>query len=155
MAKGLYRPENPEKYMGDPNKIRFLSAWERNFMVFCDTNPDVIQWSSEEIKIPYYHPFKKRVAMYIPDFIIKYRNKAGEVKTEVVEIKPAKESMLKPKMTNYDKVCLVLNTAKWQAARLLCDKHGIVFRILTEKGSMTVGLDGKPIQLTEQGLFKK
>jgi len=155
MAKGLYTPLNPGKYMGDPRKIRFLSAWEQRVMVFCDTNPHVIQWGSEEMKIPYLNPIKKKVCMYIPDFIIRYKNKAGAIITEVVEVKPSKEALLKAKMTNYDKVCLVINTAKWQAARILCDKHGVTFRILTEKGSMTVDPNGLPIQLTDQGLFKK
>lgn len=154
MAKGLYTPTNPQKYMGDPTKIRFLSAWELRFMHFCDNHPDVVQWGSEEFKIPYVNPIKKKVAMYIPDFIVKYK-KGNKIFTEVVEIKPAKEAVLRPRMSNYDKVCLVINTAKWQAARIYCDKYGVTFRILTEKGSMTVDQNGMPIMLTEQGLFKK
>lgn len=154
MAKGLYTPIHPEKYLGDPTKIRFLSAWELRFMQFCDKNPDVTQWGSEEFKIPYFNPVKRKVCMYIPDFIVRYR-KGDKIITEVIEIKPAKEAVLKPKMSNYDKVCLVINTAKWQSARIYCDKYGVTFRILTERGSMTVDQKGLPVVLTEQGLFKK
>lgn len=154
MAKGIYTPINPEKYMGDPSKIRYLSSWEHRFMYACDMNPSIIQWGSEEFKIPYVNPIKKKVCMYIPDFIVRYK-KEGQIYTEVVEIKPAKEAVLRPRMSNYDKVCLVINTAKWQAARIYCDKYGVTFRILTEKGSMTVDRQGMPVVLTEQGLFKK
>lgn len=155
MAKGLFTPKNPSKYLGDPTKIRFMSAWELRVMNFFDESVDVIKWGSEEFKIPYAHPIKNKVCMYIPDFIVKYKNKAGLPITEVVEVKPAKEAFIQPRMTNYDKVCLVVNTAKWQAARIYCDKYNIVFRILTEKGSLTVDHSGKAIMLTEQGLFRK
>jgi len=51
--KGKYTPENPRKYKGKTENIIYRSLWERKFMVFCDKNPNVIQWSSEEIIIPY------------------------------------------------------------------------------------------------------
>ena len=60
MAKGLFRPTRPEKYLGDITKIRFMSSWERSFMVFCDTNPNVIKWGSEEFKIKYFNPIKNK-----------------------------------------------------------------------------------------------
>lgn len=60
MAKGLFKPEHPEKYMGDITKIRFLSSWELRFMHFCDSNPNVISWGSEEIRIQYWNPIKKK-----------------------------------------------------------------------------------------------
>jgi hypothetical protein len=155
MAKGIYTPINPHKYLGDPSKIRFLSAWERRFQVFCDTNESVLGWASEEIKIPYYNPFKKKVCSYIPDFLVKYKDAQGNLKTEIVEIKPIKETVIRNKMTTYDQVCLVTNVAKWQATKAFCDKYGVVFRIMTEAGSFSVDNTGKAIPLTEQGLFKK
>lgn len=155
MAKGLYTPINPEKYMGDPNKIRFLSAWEQRVMSVFDLNPSVVQWGSEEIKIPYYNPFKKKVCMYLPDFIVKYKDSKDNLKIEVVEVKPVKETLVRNKMTTYDKVCLVTNAAKWQAARAFCDKYNVAFRIMTEAGSFYVDQTGKAIPMTEQGLFRK
>jgi hypothetical protein len=132
MAKGLFTPKNVSKYMGDPTKIRFLSSWELKFMQFCDVNPNILQWGSEEFKIQYWHPIKARLANYLPDFIIKYRNAKGEVFTEVIEIKPKKQSVIGKNMSTYDKVQLVINQAKWTAAVAVCNSHGIKFRVLTE-----------------------
>jgi hypothetical protein len=133
MAKGLYKPLNPEKYLGDITKIRFLSSWEMTFMRFCDTNPNVVSWGSEEFKVPYFNPVKGKVCNYIPDFIIKYKDAEGNIITEVIEIKPLKESVLKPKMSTYDKVALVINHAKWTACKAMCDSANIRFRVLTEQ----------------------
>jgi hypothetical protein len=132
MAKGLFRPLNPEKYLGNIEKIRFLSSWERHFMVMCDTNPSILRWGSEEFKIPYLNPIKSKICSYIPDFIIKYKDRDGNIITEVIEIKPSKEAMIRPKMSNYDKVAVVLNHAKWTAAKAFCDARGIRFRVVTE-----------------------
>jgi hypothetical protein len=133
MAKGLYTPQHPEKYLGDPRKIRFLSSWELSFMNFCDTNPNVIAWGSEEFRVKYFNPVKNKVCDYIPDFIVKYKDAQGNIITEVIEIKPLKEAVQKPKMSAYDKVALVINHAKWTAAKAMCDAAGIRFRVLTEQ----------------------
>ena len=131
--KGLYTPENPQKYLGDPRKIRYLSSWEYNFMRNCDTNANILSWGSEEFKIQYWNPVKNRVANYFPDFIIKYRDQAGVVITEVIEIKPYKQSVTTKNMSTYDKLSLIVNHAKWQAAVAVCESHGIRFRVVTER----------------------
>ena len=133
MAKGLYTPVNPEKYLGDISKIRFLSAWELKFMNFCDLNPNVVAWGSEEFRVKYFNPVKNKVCDYIPDFIIKYKDAVGNIVTDVIEIKPLKESVIKPKMSNYDKVAVVVNHAKWTACKAMCDAAGIKFRVITEQ----------------------
>src|SRR5574343_634128 len=113
MAKGLYRPINPEKYLGDPTKVRFLSSWELKFMEMCDKNPNISKWGSEEFKIPYWNPVKNKMCSYIPDFIIKYKNRHGVILTEVIEIKPNSQASLIGKKSTYDKVQLVINHSKW------------------------------------------
>lgn len=142
MAKGMYTPKHPEKYRGDPSKIRFLSSWEARFMVFCDTNPNVLEWASEEIRIKYWHPIKKKVCDYVPDFLIKYRNTSGVLVTKIVEIKPAKEDPSKikkgsigrrKKVSTYDIAMMIINEAKWTSARAFCAKAGIDFVVLTEQ----------------------
>lgn len=132
MAKGLYTPIYPEKYVGDPSKIRFLSSWEARFMTFCDTNPNVIEWASEEVHVKYFHPVKQKICNYIPDFIVKYRDKNGNIITEMIEIKPLKQAVISKRMTNYEKVSYVINQAKWEAARAYCEKANIRFRVLTQ-----------------------
>ena len=72
------------------------------------------------------------MASYIPDFIIKYQDKTGKLITEVIEIKPKKQSVISKRMSTYDKVQLVINHAKWTAAKAFCDQHSINFRVLTE-----------------------
>lgn len=133
MAKGIFTPINPQKYLGDVNKIRFLSSWERYFMDFCDTNPNVIGWSSEELKIPYFNPIKNCVSHYWVDFVVKFKQTNGTIVTEAIEIKPMKQSVVGKNMSTYDQVQLVINNAKWTAAKALCDAHGIKFRVVTEQ----------------------
>jgi hypothetical protein len=133
MAKGLFTPTRPEKYLGDIRKIRFLSSWELNFMRNCDSNPNILQWGSEEFKIQYWNPIKNRVAFYFPDFIIKYKDAQGKILTEVIEIKPLKQSVVTKKTSTYDMIHLAVNQAKWAAAVAVCNSHGIHFRVVTEQ----------------------
>lgn len=92
--KGKYRPQNPEKYMGDNRNIIYRSMWERKCMKYFDNNPSIIKWASEELAIPYYDSLGKRVRNYYPDFLIKIKNKQGIQKTHLIEVKPSKD--LKP-----------------------------------------------------------
>jgi hypothetical protein len=130
--KGQYIPKNPQKYLGDPTKIRFLSSWERRFMEFCDMNPNVLAWGSETFRVQYYNPIKQKICTYLPDFMIKFKDRDGNVINRVIEIKPKKEAMITKKMTTYDKVCLVVNQAKWTACKAICESYGVDFKVYTE-----------------------
>ena len=46
--KGKFRPNNRKKYRGDITKIVYRSLWERKFMVYCDTNPDIVEWAQRK-----------------------------------------------------------------------------------------------------------
>ena len=63
--KGIYKPTNPKKYVGNPNNIIYRSLLERRFMVYCDNNPGIIQWASEELPIRYYNPIDKKWHRYV------------------------------------------------------------------------------------------
>ena len=136
--KGIYKPENPKKYIGNPNMIVYRSLWERKLMRYCDTNGKVIKWASEEIVIPYYNPVKKRMAKYYPDFYMEVINKEEKREKILIEVKPLKETM-PPKYKRRTKNVLIAeamysqNTAKWAAAREFCLDQGWTFRIMTEK----------------------
>ncbi len=132
MAKGLYTPINPQKYLGDPTKIRYLSSWELNFMRNLDLNPHVIEWASEEFRIPYFKPTTQKIHHYIPDFYVKYTNAKGQIFREIIEIKPRKQAVTSKKMSTYDAVQIAINRAKWTATKAFCDNHNIKFRVLTE-----------------------
>ena len=39
--QGKFKPQNPEKYKGDPMNIIFRSSWERIFCNWCDKNSKI------------------------------------------------------------------------------------------------------------------
>jgi len=133
--KGLYKPTNPKKYVGNPNQIVYRSLLERRFMRYCDLNPDIEYWASEELPIRYYNPLDKKYHRYFPDFIIK------TIKNDkfVIEIKPsrqtAKPKTPKKKTKSYVRESFeyIKNQAKWSAAKAYCEDKGMKFKLITEK----------------------
>jgi hypothetical protein len=78
MAKyyqGRFKPKNPKKYMGDPTNIIYRSGWEFKLMRYLDVHPDVIEWGSEELIVPYRSPIDGRMHRYFPDFLVKQINR--------------------------------------------------------------------------------
>lgn len=135
---GKYKPINYKKYKGDPTKIYYRSLWERRFMVYCDNNPNIIEWGSEEIIIPYRSPVDKKVHRYFPDFYIKYKNSQGKILREIIEVKPKAQCLppKKPKRQTkkfkYKVLTYIINQAKFEAAGEFCKQRDMGFRILTE-----------------------
>jgi hypothetical protein len=101
-------------------------------MRFCDSNDHIISWSSESLVIPYINPLTGKKTRYIPDFLIQYRNKHNKVVTELIEIKPKKQSVLESKANNRDRAIVAVNYAKWAAAQKWCQRNGLTFRVITE-----------------------
>ena len=89
--KGKYRVKNYKKYKGDPTGVIYRSLWERKFMKWCDNNPNVLQWWSEELAIPYKDPVTKRWRRYFPDFWMKVQEQNGQVKSYLIEVKPKRQ----------------------------------------------------------------
>jgi hypothetical protein len=137
--QGRFVPRNPYKYKGNVENIIFRSSWEQSFCQFLDNNPNVLEWASEEISIPYVKPTTGRVHKYFPDYWIKYKDKSGRVIQELIEIKPDNQTKTpgrrgKNKKTQLrESVTYAVNLAKWQAAANFCNKYGMKFRLLTEK----------------------
>ena len=101
-------------------------------MTLLDNHPNVIQWASESITIPYINPLTGKRSTYIPDFFVLYKDKMGRERAELIEVKPAKEAIAENAKSKKDRAAVLLNTAKWAAAMTYCKKAGINFRILTE-----------------------
>lgn len=107
-------------------------------MKWLDENPNVINWSSEEVIIKYLSPIDGRIHRYFPDFIAKIRTKNGE-KTYMIEVKPFKQTKEPEKRKRVTKTYLQevatwgVNKAKWDAAREFCKDRKWDFVILTEK----------------------
>ena len=137
-VKSRYKPNNPKKYNGDYRNIICRSNWERKFCSWCDLNENILEWGSEEFWIPYRAP-DGRVRRYFPDFIMKVKEQTGEIKTYVIEVKPAKQTRRpKPrkKVTKsylYECKTYEVNQAKWKAAREWCADRKVEFKIITEK----------------------
>ena len=136
---GRFKPKNYKKYKGDPTNVFYRSLWERRFMVYCDNNPNIPEWGSEEIIIPYKSPLDKKVHRYFPDFFIKYKNSSGKIIREIIEVKPKrhlsppKEPKRKTKRYLGEVNTYIINQAKFKAAEEFCKDRKLGFRILTEE----------------------
>jgi len=98
----------------------------------CDTHPNIVQWASEPVKIPYVNPFTGKHTVYVPDFLIVFEDKDGNRRTEMIEVKPARQAKIHEAKTEKDKMSVVLNAAKWEAAEAYCKKYKIFFRVICE-----------------------
>tara|TARA_B100001996_G_scaffold209394_2_gene160663 strand:+ start:1340 stop:1780 length:441 start_codon:yes stop_codon:yes gene_type:complete len=138
--KGKYRPINYKKYKGDPTNVTYRSLWERKFMIWCDKNPSVMEWGSEELVIPYISPVDQRGHRYFPDFYMKLKNVQGVIERYIIEIKPKYQvvgpNKAKAKRTKRylnEVKTFAVNRAKWKAAQNYCELRQMKFKILTEK----------------------
>jgi hypothetical protein len=137
--KGRFSPKNPKKYRGDPKNIVFRSLWELRAMRTFDENPSVLEWSSEEVIVPYYDPTRGRNRRYFPDFVVKTLQKDGSTKTLMLEVKPYKETQEPTKQKRITKRYITevttwaTNQSKWKAAEEYCLDRGWEFRLVTEK----------------------
>jgi hypothetical protein len=136
--QGRYKPSNPQKYKGDVHNIIYRSSWERKFLYYCDTNENILEYSSEEIVVPYRSPVDNKIHRYFPDFYIKYKDGDGKIKKALIEIKPFRQTQepkvqkRKTKSYIYEVVEYAKNQAKWDAAKEWCIDRGWEFKVLTE-----------------------
>jgi hypothetical protein len=141
--KGRFKPKNYKKYKGDPTNVIYRSLLERRFMVYCDLNSNVLEWSSEEVVVPYVSPLDNRIHRYFVDFWMKYRDRDGNIKSVLIEVKPhSQTSPPKKKETPNGKptrrflnevATWGVNQAKWNAATEYCKDRNWEFKIITEK----------------------
>ncbi len=138
--QGKYKPKNPVKYMGNPDNIVFRSSWELVAFQFCDLNPAVVQWNSEEEVIMYVSPVDGRTHRYFVDLKIWMRNPDGTTSINLIEIKPYAQTIEPVKKQGKrteafmeEVKTYLVNQAKWKAARVRCHAEGWNFIIWTEK----------------------
>jgi hypothetical protein len=131
-AQGRFEMKNPSKYVGKRTPLA-RSSWEFVFMRMLDEHAGVVNWASESVQIPYRDPLSGRQTIYVPDFFIVYNDKNGKKHAEVVEVKPASQT-LREKVGNslYNQEQYVKNLAKWEAATAWCKQQGIKFRVINE-----------------------
>jgi hypothetical protein len=129
--QGIYEVKNIDKYVGK-KPPRFRSGWEMTFMMFLDNNENIMQWASEAVSIPYRNPLTGKQTMYVPDFLITYRDRTNQLKAELIEIKPKKQSLIESKQSQYDRAMVAINYAKWDQAVKWARRNGLSFRVITE-----------------------
>lgn len=136
--KGIFKAKKPQKYKGDPTNIVYRSRWELKYMMYLDSHENVLEWSSEEIIVPYRSPIDNKVHRYFPDFVVKIRNKEGFTETLMVEIKPYDQTQPPKPQTKKTKQYINevytwgVNSSKWESAKKYCEAKGWKFIILTE-----------------------
>ena len=131
---------NKEKYVGK-RPITLRSSYEIRFVKrFLDPSEDVVEWSSEDVVIPYKYTVDDKTHRYFVDFWFKHRNG----KEFLIEIKPytftQQPKVPKRKTQAYLRRCMEYekNQNKWDAAVEYCrnvtERTGksLEFKILTE-----------------------
>jgi hypothetical protein len=136
--KGRYYPKFPKKYKGDASNIIWRSLWEKRVMKYLDENTSVIEWQSEELRIPYRSPVDGKRHSYYPDFLAKVKQPDGTVKTLVLEVKPEAQTREPKVQARHTRKYITevmtwgVNRAKWRSAQLYCEEKGYSFIILSE-----------------------
>jgi len=140
--RGVFQAKNHNKYKGDASKIVYRSRWELLLMMRLDEHPDVLEWSSEEIVIPYISPVDGRRHRYFCDFFVKRKGANGLTECFMIEVKPHAQTRppavkikkgQKPSRGYLNEVATWgVNSAKWKAAQAYCADRGWKFIIMTE-----------------------
>ena len=139
--KGRFVPKHPEKYKGNPTNIVYRSSWELQFMGLLDKNPNVLQWASEEVVVPYKSPLDNRWHRYFPDFIVRMRDRDGKTVVKMIEIKPRSQSVPPEVRKDGQRITKKylrevatygVNNAKWEAAKEFCADRNWEFVVITE-----------------------
>jgi len=112
-------------------------------MRFCDSNPAVISWNSEELVIPYRCLTDKKMHRYFIDFVIQF--KTGPIRC--IEVKPKKQTIApRPRKGNAsarqlsEAATYAKNISKWSAAEKYCTDRGMIFEIWDEYTLEALGI---------------
>ena len=140
--KGKFPPKNTEKYAGDPTKIVYRSLWERQTFRWCDENPDILSWNSEEVVIPYRCKTDRKMHRYFVDLYVRFRDHQEyiiEIKPKI-QTQPPKQPKRKSKRFITEVMAYAKNTSKWDAARAYAEDRGWTFQIWTEETLRGLGI---------------
>ena len=130
IKKSIFKPKYPDKYDGE-YPIVCRSSWENTVAKFLDNN--AMEWMSESNKIPYFNPLTNKNTVYVPDFLVRFKDNTGAIRTEMWEVKPYKETCMEGAgKSQKNKLAVIVNLAKWDAAKKWCSLRDITFRIITE-----------------------
>ena len=134
--KGIFKPKNKQKYIGNPDNVIFRSSWELSFMNFIDRSDVVVKWASEEISFRYYLITDKKWHRYFPDFYLELIT--GD--KFIIEIKPFNERIIKKKNNPHIVETFIKNQSKWKSAKEIADENNLKFIILDEYDLKKIGV---------------
>lgn len=134
-----YTIQNKEKYIGNTSQVILRSSWEKKLARFLDLNPAVLKWNSEDIRIPYFSQADGKMRNYHIDFFAQIKNKNGEIKKYLIEVKPYDQTQppkkgYRKKHETYLNECHTyqVNQDKWQAAMKWAERNDMIFVLMTE-----------------------
>jgi len=140
--QGKYTPKFPNKYKGSL-PIVYRSSWERRVFFFLDNHSSIISWGSESVIIKYKFQIDNKIHRYYIDVDFITKNKYGEEKRYIIEIKPDEQTKPpkppknknKKAITRYNQALIDFqrNQDKWVAAENWARSKGYIFSIWTEK----------------------
>ena len=109
--------------------IIYRSSYEKKFIHWLESNPNVKYWGSECINIQYQSLIDNKIHTYFPDYLLEMTT--GE--KILVEIKPHNQTVPPVNENGWAYNEYMKNKCKWKAAKEYCDSRGLKFRILTER----------------------
>ena len=151
--QGLYTPKNKEKLIkaNSYGGVYFRSGLEQKFMIYLDSNDNIISWGAEHLSIPYKktefnnqtQEFETTSHTYYPDFYYELRRSDGSISKVVAEVKPSSETE-EPKVPinptakqlknlEYSLKMWNKNQSKWKYMIEYCERKGFDFIIITEQ----------------------
>lgn len=110
-------------------KIIYRSSYEKKFLVWLETCPNVKSWGSECISIRYFSILDNKYHTYYPDYFVELIN--GE--KWVVEIKPFNQTQKPINENSWGYKEYIKNICKWTEAKKFCKSNNYIFKIFTEK----------------------
>lgn len=150
--QGIFTPKNKNKCL-NKDKVIYRSGWEVQVMLHLDKSSDIINWASEGIAIPYIG-IDGLTHRYFVDFYIKIINpNTNKPEIFLIEIKPKRQTILKPptkatkntKKRLNEEITYATNMAKWNAAEKFCKEKGWKFKVVTEQELGVLSKTPKPI----------
>lgn len=122
---------NPDRYIGNIKDVMYSDKKMLHLFTICDRSRNVIKWSNERVGIHFLNPKTKDMDVFFPDLMIKYIHDGKEV-TEVLDIRSVGETGSETGKSHSIAMKDPVNNAKWESAKSLCEKNGIVFRVVSD-----------------------
>lgn len=144
-----YVVKDRSKYLGNPDNVILRSSWEMRLARWCDRNPSVIKWNSEDVVIKYFSKADNKYRNYHMDFYIICRQTNGNIVKLLIEVKPYTQTIPPKKRGRKSEQTYInelhtwqVNKDKWEQAEKFAQQNGMIFKIFDE---YDLGIKPKPL----------